>query len=691
MIDKQEKDMTLEGVLKVVRALRIELDALDSFDEKFSRIVSFLRKIDRFDLQTFSNEEQYLIAQLIAIGQFDHLFGDFEGNEEDVHALLSFLMRTEEFYAPLGGLLGYYEHMLHLILASGDEQLPTLLPPPISDLRHSTEKMWHYCYAATYRLEEIAQVFTVGGVGDRLGLVDETTGEPLPVAMLLFCGRTLLESLFRDLQAQEYWRWCVSGDQVSVPVVLMTSEEHYNDRLISKMCEEHGWYGQKEVHRVVQPLIPLMTIEGDFACSKPLNIIGKPGGHGVIWKLMQDAGLFDLLEKKGVSSCLVRQINNPLSSVDTTLLSFLGAGLEENKRFGFAACPARSGFAEGLLAAVVDNKQTYTSNVEYTKFEAVRKKDPTLLEEGGKCPANTNILFARLSAVEEALLQMPIPGMVVNAKKSMDVLKNGEMISKRVVRLESTMQNITDVMRDPLSDDASLSTFVGLYDRSKVMSVTKRPFDDVHSLYETPVSCFYDWYKAAYQLLEQCEISLPQKMSFDHFIAEGPNLLFFYHPALGPFWEVIAQKLHEGRFAHGSEVELEIAELYARDLYVQGSFRMLCDDPLGRKGESPRAYLHNVTVENSGFVPTSLSEHVRRNVSRASSCTIQIQGNGELIAEDITISGDFSLKVPKNTRVRLSQGANNTIVVHEEPLDKPSWHYAVSWESGSQPILQKEP
>lgn len=46
----------------------------------------------------------------------------------------------------------------------------------------------------------MAEIYPLGGAGDRLGLVDEVTGECLPVAMLPYCGRTLLEGLIRDLQ-----------------------------------------------------------------------------------------------------------------------------------------------------------------------------------------------------------------------------------------------------------------------------------------------------------------------------------------------------------------------------------------------------------------------------------------------------------------------------------------------------------
>ena len=65
----------------------------------------------------------------------------------------------------------------------------------------------------------------MGGAGDRLRLLDEKTGKPLPAAMLKFCGRTLLEGLLRDLQAREYSFYKLTGKRVITPVALMTSHE----------------------------------------------------------------------------------------------------------------------------------------------------------------------------------------------------------------------------------------------------------------------------------------------------------------------------------------------------------------------------------------------------------------------------------------------------------------------------------
>ena len=53
-----------------------------------------------------------------------------------------------------------------------------------------------------HALPYMAEVYPLGGAGDRLGLKCDASGDCLPTAMLPYCGRTLLEGLIRDLQAR---------------------------------------------------------------------------------------------------------------------------------------------------------------------------------------------------------------------------------------------------------------------------------------------------------------------------------------------------------------------------------------------------------------------------------------------------------------------------------------------------------
>ena len=48
-----------------------------------------------------------------------------------------------------------------------------------------------------------------------------------------------------------------------------------------------------------QPLVPVMNVEsGEWLLSDQLQPMTKPGGHGAIWKLMKDEGVFAWLKQQ---------------------------------------------------------------------------------------------------------------------------------------------------------------------------------------------------------------------------------------------------------------------------------------------------------------------------------------------------------------------------------------------------------
>ena len=706
----------LFGALKKAEALRSALARFQSTDEKLEwmqkdmRVKEALRRFPEvaYVLSYGCVDDAFVLAVTVLLDQFDPLFNGFEALEDKtgcIRRLLDLLVSTERFYRPIGGLLGYYGQVLHLLALGKEESFPGLFPPPVFDMRNTTKQVWDYCYEGVLRLGETAFIFTVGGAGERLHLIDPDTKAPLPVARLVFGGRTLLEWLFRDVEAMEYWHYRCFGKELSVPILLMTSLEKNNDAQIEVLCQEHAWFGRPSdsIFRVVQQLVPVVATDGQLACTGPLQLMARPGGHGVIWKLAHDVGAFEWLAKKNITSAVVRQINNPLAGLDHTLFSFLGMGLHEKKAFGFVACPPHPGFAEGLtVLAVRPDKSAGISNIEYTKFGALQKKNPHLLE--GSCPANTNILFADLKAVAAALKKLPIPGMVVNAKCEADVIDGQATIRRPVARLEAMMQNIADAMTVPvnISQEPSelarlLPTFLTLYDRAKSFSVTKRAFLAGQPVFETPEYCLYDWYRACRNLLkEACSFELPEEQSIERFVQEGPNCTFFFHPALGPLWEVIGQKVSGGNISPGAELEFEIAEIYVRNLSVHGTFRVLCEQVMGQNDgqggrhfsdDVGRALLENVIIDNEGMVSAPLGDHLKRAVTRHSSCTIRLMGTSELVAQNVTIRGHFALTVPDGKRVTLRQTANGGVEVIEEPYVAPSWHYSVEWVPGEAPIV----
>lgn len=58
----------------------------------------------------------------------------------------------------------------------------------------------------------------------------------------------------------------------------------------------------------------------------------------------------------------------------------------------------------------------------------------------------------------------------------------------------------------------------------------------------------------------------------EEYLERGPGFLFLFHPALGPLWDIIAQKIRGGALAPGAELVLEArvppARRFAASLYT---------------------------------------------------------------------------------------------------------------------------
>jgi hypothetical protein len=57
--------------------------------------------------------------------------------------------------------------------------------------------------------------------------------------------------------------------------------------------------------------------------------------------------------------------------------------------------------------------------------------------------------------------------------------------------------------------------------------------------------------------------------SVAEYLTRGPGFIFLFHPALGPLWDVAAQKLRGGSLAPRSELVLEVAEVHVEQLHLQ--------------------------------------------------------------------------------------------------------------------------
>lgn len=63
-----------------------------------------------------------------------------------------------------------------------------------------------------------------------------------------------------------------------------------------------------------QPLVPAVGVEdGQWLVMRPFAPVCKPGGHGAIWKLAHDKGVFKWFHDHGRKGATVRQVRLAIS------------------------------------------------------------------------------------------------------------------------------------------------------------------------------------------------------------------------------------------------------------------------------------------------------------------------------------------------------------------------------------------
>ncbi|KAF7113173.1 hypothetical protein RHSIM_RhsimUnG0153700 [Rhododendron simsii] len=246
-------------------------------------------------------------------------------------------------------------------------QLLEVHPPRVLDLFEDTEYASQAALWGIEGLPDLGEIYPFGGSADRLGLVDPHTGECLPAAMLRYCGRTLLEGLRRDLQAREFLYFKLYGKQCVIPVAIMTSSAKNNHERITSLCERLGGFGRgRSLFQFFQhPLLPAVGAEdGQWPVTRQFMPVCKPGGHGVIWKLACDKGIFQWFYNHGRKGATVRQVR----------FDPLGIGWDWSAPWkGFASCKRILGATEGKCLVEkknLDGMWAYgLSCIEYTEFD----------------------------------------------------------------------------------------------------------------------------------------------------------------------------------------------------------------------------------------------------------------------------------------------------------------------------------
>lgn len=616
------------------------LDSFKALEDKSlnSRVSYFKRRKEEINSlyerlhQTFgpfSAQAEGALLALFFIGQEENVFQEWENAPpEKFKKLIEILIEIDAFFEQFGGIVGYQLKILELKEEESIEDLKGLFPPEGFDLFKDRAKTLDYAENGLKHLEKTVEIYPVGGLGDRLKLKDLKTGNPLPVSMLSFMGYTLLEGLFRNLKGRETLYKKRLGSKVCVPVILMTSYENNNREYIEKCLEDHNYFGRgkENIHVLTQPSVPVVSTTGEWSMKGLLELNLKPGGHGVIWRLMQQSGLLGHLIKEGKTLAILRQINNPLGGLDCNLLALVGYGEAHRKAFGFLSCPRRVGSAEGMLVVKEGEKGLCLTNIEYTDFDRWNIEDEP--EEKGspfsKFPSNTNILFANLSKLEEVIETCPLPGLTINFKTKEPFINTlGKKTEKTGGRLEAMMQNIADGLWSKSKKE--LASFVLFNPRELTLSVTKKKFEGGNEE-ETPVGAFKALQSVFKMVLERfCHMKIPQK----------EKLYLDLSPSLGPIFEEVSHHIQGGEIHAGSELVLDGEEIYISNLNLSGRLKIKLE-----KGALCK--LKNVSIR------TPLLEkapHFSGSSEPFNGVEIIVHSGGEYILEEASLEGAQKIEI----------------------------------------------
>lgn len=645
-----------------------------------------------FLLHAHDLSSKIALFAIAAINQHEIIFSNYEKHfsKEKARSLIALFVSIDRFYENIGGIVGYQVHALTLLLKNREVSLKkkgVFKQAEVIDYSITSDKTMEAILTGIRAIDEMGEIYPIGGLGSRLNLMSKTA-EPLPAACLPFCGRTLLEGLIRDVQAREFLYYRLFNKHVCVPIAMMTSLEKKNAQRVRMICEKRKWFGRPRESFLLfsQISVPVITEEGKWSMKSPLEPNLQPGGHGALWKAAEERGVFFWFQCHEKKHLLIRQINNPVSGIDYSLLALIGHGKKENKTFGFACCQRLPNAAEGVLVLVEEEEKKCLSNIEYTDLKRYGINDLPTKDGFSHYPANTNILYANLEQILPVVKKNPLPGLILNMKnKEPFYCPLGHKQELIGGRLESMMQNISDAMEVDVQD--SLVTFLTYNERRKTISTTKKSYDGGDSLLETPEGAFYDLLYNGYTLLTNvCGATIGQFSSPENYLKNGPSLLFLYHPALGPLYALIAQKICKGFFAEGSELQLEIADFYAEQLSLDGTCLVYARNLLGHDSQGTIRYsqktgkciLKNVTVINKGINRKISQDYWKNKIKRFEALKIVLQGHSEFYAEDVTFKGHHMIVVPDGERWIAKQKEDGEI---EYQIEKPDWKWSYKEES----------
>lgn len=618
------------------------------------------------NLKSLTADQIKAINHLIDVDQLEPFLNSLQqvgSFQEEFMSQINRLADVDQFYASLGGLKGYHRISMDLFRNRkiSDEKRWVISTPPLIEKKSLTEEQ---IKQALLELKKTAFIFPVGGAGDRLNLVDPKTNEPLPAALLEFNGMSLIESLFIDIAALERLYLKIIGQSLTIPIVLMTSYAKNNTKHIQSLLERESYFGRlkEDVHFIIQPPVPVIDEEGNYLFEKG-RVLTKPGGHGVIWKLLKEASFYQNLLNSGIQQFIVRQVNNPLASCSSTLLQLLFEG-KGDFDFGFVGCSRRVGSPEGMLVLKKDpsTQKSLISNIEYTEFAKFGLEDlpETGSSQYSKYPGNLNLLFIKAKALGEAVDKEPIQGLLMNAKST--YVKEDRTLSYG--RLESTMQSIADLFSD---HGSGLRSFVLKMPRSECFTVTKKLSKTGQLELDTPESAFYDYQLFIRQTLAKVTgCFVPELPAYQNLLDTGYLNLFNFIHLLTPFNLNLPKLFNKCHFKKGSFLSVQIVDVNFTNCTFWGGLVIQAKDP---SVQNCKVRFDRVIIKNEGLDQNLSLGDLSQKGAKGSSIKVILGENSEFVCERVALSGSIEWDVPNDTKVIVTEKAGR-VSVKRIPLNK---------------------
>ena len=302
----------------------------------------------------------------------------------------------------------------------------------LDNLSPSLEKS--YQEIAIENFDKLAISLVAGGIGERLGLNIEKINIPFDS----YQGKTYLQWYCELIVSMQKLYHDKTRQTTAIPLVIMVSEKTIDG--IKKALSENKNFGLKNEQIFVEQQLMspcFKSFSGEIAIDNKYEISTKPHGHGDIHILMYKSVLEKLSQSKKEFLFFIQDTNIQIINLISTGLGFC---IDKKKDFSFFAIKKEPNEQVGSIANVLTkDNETHTCNIEYNQVAVL--KDENFKKEEFQYPANTNILFTRISTYTKVLQERK--GQLFEFINPKITEENGEKKLLKFPRLETMMQDIS--------------------------------------------------------------------------------------------------------------------------------------------------------------------------------------------------------------------------------------------------------